>query len=180
MPAPSQDGKIYVYTTPAYRDTRWKGKRKGRGLVKVGYTVRDPHKRIREQIGASSPEKEPYKLLMTAKAVGRRGKPFTDKDVHRRLRDMGCRNVHNEWFEARPEDVRKALRTIGSRSIKRGTTPKRSFSKKKGSGLGLWGIAAIAVLCVLAWREPALVLAITQDALQDGIALTGELIRKIS
>ncbi|HDZ53457.1 hypothetical protein LCGC14_0044040 [marine sediment metagenome] len=122
-----QKGSIYAYTTPAYRDTRWTGRRRGRGLIKVGYTRRDPHVRIREQIGASSPEKDPYTLLLTAQAVKRNGKTFSDKDVHRILRGMGVRNVHNEWFEARPEDIRSALKMIDARSVRKG----RRHSRRK-------------------------------------------------
>jgi hypothetical protein len=118
-------GSIYAYTTPAYRKTRWTGRRRGRGLIKVGYTTRDPHVRIREQIGASSPEKEPYTLLLTSRAVKRNGRSFSDKDVHRILRGMGVRNVHNEWFEARPEDIKSALKMIDARSLRRGSRPRR-------------------------------------------------------
>ncbi len=116
-------GSIYAYTTPAYRDTRWTGRRRGRGLIKVGYTTRDPHVRIREQIGASSPEKDPYTLLLTAKSVSRSGKSFSDKDVHRILRSMGVRNVHNEWFEAEAKDIREALERIDAKSVRRGRRP---------------------------------------------------------
>ncbi|MBT28047.1 MAG: hypothetical protein CMO01_00190 [Thalassobius sp.] len=112
-------GTIYAYTTPAYRRTRWSGRRRGRGLVKVGFTRRDPHVRIREQIGASSPEKVPYTLLLTAPAKTRRGRAFSDGDVHRVLSEMGVRNVHNEWFEATPDDVRRAISRVGGRVDRR-------------------------------------------------------------
>jgi hypothetical protein len=120
-------GQIYAYTTPAYRNTPWKGRRRGRGLIKVGYTQRDAHTRIREQIGASSPEKDPYTLLMTSVAKTRRGESFSDKDVHAVLRRMGAKNVHNEWFEATPADVRKALGKLSASKIRKGTPryPKR-------------------------------------------------------
>lgn len=130
---PETAGHIYAYTTPAYRRTRWKGARRGRGLIKVGFTTRDPHVRIREQIGASSPEPDPYRLLVSAPARGRRGSPFTDKDVHRVLRSMGCHNVHNEWFEATPGDVRKALGQLHARprALKKATRPRRRESLRR-------------------------------------------------
>lgn len=126
-------GRIYAYTTPAYRRTLWRGRRWGRGLLKVGYTTRDPHIRIREQIGASSPEKKPYELLVSAHAVTKSGARFTDKDIHRIMRGMGIRNVHNEWFEARPRDVRRALKQVGGQIARKekkraGRTRKRSKS----------------------------------------------------
>ena len=113
-------GTIYAYTTPAYRNTRWTGRRRGSGLIKVGYTSRDAHVRIREQIGASSPEKNPYDLLLTARATRLNGTSFSDKDVHRALRDMGVRNVHNEWFEAEPNDVRAALKRVEAKKVRAG------------------------------------------------------------
>jgi hypothetical protein len=122
-------GTIYAYTTPAYRNTRWTGRRRGRGLVKVGYTSRDAHVRIREQIGASSPEKNPYDLLLTARATRRNGTAFSDKDVHRALKDMGVRNVHNEWFEAEAKDVRAALKRVQAKRVRTGS--RRAGRKKK-------------------------------------------------
>ena len=42
--------KIYVYQVPQFRDELWTGGRKGKGLVKVGFTDRDVAKRIKEQL----------------------------------------------------------------------------------------------------------------------------------
>lgn len=154
----SQHGTIYVYTTPAYRATRWQGAKRGRGLVKVGYTSRDPHVRIREQIGASSPEKEPYELLLAAPAETRRGQPVSDKDVHRVLRNRGFRNVHNEWFECRPKDVRAALDDLGARHPRRRPAPKTRKRAKKarrtGRGPSLVFLAIAAGAIWYGWSDP--------------------------
>jgi len=38
--------KIYAYTTPQYKTTPWQGGKEGKGLFKVGYTVKDVEQRI--------------------------------------------------------------------------------------------------------------------------------------
>lgn len=142
-------GYIYAYTTPAYRRTRWRGRRWGRGLIKVGYTQRDPHTRIREQIGASSPEKTPYTLPLEARAQG-----FTDKDVHRVLREMGVRNVHNEWFEARERDVRKALKAVGAKSRK-GRPASRNRRRRRARQIPRSVILILALAFIAFAYDPA-------------------------
>jgi len=144
-------GHIYAYTTPAYRRTKWRGRRWGRGLIKVGFTTRDPHTRIKEQIGASSPEKEPYKLLLNARSKTLSGHYFTDKDVHRELRRMGVHNIHNEWFEARPKDVKRAISKVGGRlsSVRKYRTRRKSVR-----GLPTTIIFALGALFVLFANDP--------------------------
>lgn len=156
-----KQGVIYAYTTPAYRRTKWSGGRSGRGLIKVGFTARDPHQRIREQIGASSPEKVPYSLLVTAPARTRKGKAFTDKDVHRELKALGVRNVHNEWFEARPEDVRRALDRLGGRAdrkLHRAPAKRRKRrprpSRRRKSSWSSWIVCGLIALMFAAAYQP--------------------------
>lgn len=155
----SQHGTIYVYTTPAYRATRWQGAKRGRGLVKVGFTTRDAHTRIREQIGASSPEKVPYELLLTAPAETRRGQPISDKDVHRILRNRGFRNVHHEWFECRPKDVRSALDDLGAqRGRGRSRAPMRPTAKRGRAGRRANPLVLLVIGGLVgwwAWSNPA-------------------------
>lgn len=106
-------GRIYAYTVPAYSDQIWHGRRQGRGLLKVGYTSRNAHERIREQIGASSPEKKPYTLVLDVPARTRTGRRLTDHEIHRMMKSMGVHHVHKEWFEATGEDVQRAIVALG-------------------------------------------------------------------
>lgn len=144
-------GTIYVYTTPAYRRTRWLGRRRGRGLVKVGYTTRDPHVRIREQIGASSPEKDPYDLLMTASATTRSGRHITDKHIHAQLRAMGFVNVHNEWFECGAGDVRTALVKLSASNIRKGSRAPSRRRTRKQNGVRHLAFASLAIAGFAFW-----------------------------
>lgn len=144
----ARTGHIYAYTTPAYRRTLWRGGRWGFGLIKVGYTSRDPHTRIKEQIGASSPEKNPYTLLLTARARSSSGRSFSDKDVHRELRRMGVTNIHNEWFEARPRDVKRALKAVGGKA-RRGRPPKRRSRRRGRARFSALNMSMVLILAAL-------------------------------
>ena len=78
--------KIYTYTTPENARLAWKGRRKGRGLVKVGYTDLDAHVRIRQQlVNIKMPVDTPYDLLLAESAVTNDGRVFDDHAVHRML-----------------------------------------------------------------------------------------------
>jgi hypothetical protein len=153
-------GHIYAYTTPAYRRTRWRHGRWGWGLLKVGYTTRDPHTRIREQIGASSPEKEPYKLLYAARSRTAKGRAFTDKEVHRELRRMGVHNIHNEWFEARPRDVHKAIKKIGG---KRSSIKKRKSRRKSDRGFPKVATLILALIFIGFAIDPGGAVSVTKN-----------------
>lgn len=140
---------IYAYTTPAYCDTRWKGRRKGRGLVKVGYTTRDPHVRIREQIGASSPEAVPYKLLLVAPASDRKGRAVTDKHLHSELKQGGVTHVRGEWFECNAKDIERALRRldVSGKIKKKGGGRKRRGFRGRARRSGVLPFAALCAGC---------------------------------
>jgi hypothetical protein len=106
---------------PAYCDRPWRGKRRGNGLLKVGYTSRDAHERIREQIGASSPEKDPYNLVLDVPARTKAGRRISDHDVHRIMKKQGVHHVHKEWFEATEHDVRRAITALGGGRSRKNT-----------------------------------------------------------
>ena len=102
--------RIYAYTEPQYKNTPWKGKRSGNGLIKVGYTTKSAYERISEQFGTNKPIENPFEILLDEIAIREDGTYFTDKDVHKVLEKMNCfRFEHSEWFECTLEEVKQAI-----------------------------------------------------------------------
>ena len=102
--------RIYAYTEPQYKNTPWKGKRSGNGLIKVGYTTKTAYERISEQFGTNKPIENPFEILLDEIAIREDGTYFTDKDVHKVLEKMNCfRFEHSEWFECTLEEVKQAI-----------------------------------------------------------------------
>lgn len=101
-PRPDYYPQIYVY-----EDNRELGK------VKIGYTTKkNPLERIKEQYGATVSSKEvPYKFLWKTEAIKEDGSHFTDKAVHRVLKEQGFEHYH-EWFVCSLEDVKSAVLAI--------------------------------------------------------------------
>lgn len=102
--------RIYAYTEPQYKNTPWKGKRNGSGLIKVGYTTKTAYERISEQFGTNKPIENPFEILLDEISIREDGTYFTDKDVHKVLEKMNCfRFEHSEWFECTLEEVQQAI-----------------------------------------------------------------------
>ncbi len=105
--------RIYAYTEPQYENTEWVGARRGKGLLKVGYTERDVDTRIKEQFPVNRPTNIPYYIRLDESAIRNDGTFFSDKDVHAVLEKMGVRRFKGtEWFEASVDDVVIALTSI--------------------------------------------------------------------
>lgn len=102
--------KIYAYTTNEFEHTPW-ANGEGKGFLKIGFTTRsDVEDRIREQFPIVMP-----KRVWTLKFVhdATNGKiVFTDKEVHKKLLELGRRNIKGEWFECTVEDVQIAINAI--------------------------------------------------------------------
>ena len=102
--------KIYAYTEPQFKDTPWKNKRRGRGLLKIGYTQRTSQERVAEQFGTNRPIDNPYEILLEEIAIRKDGTYFTDHDVHMVLERAGYYKFPNtEWFECTVEEVEQAI-----------------------------------------------------------------------
>jgi hypothetical protein len=105
--------KIYLYTTEAERDTPWQGSRKGKGLVKVGYTERDVFARVNEQL---NPVKQPKRVepvgVKAEAAITKDGFVFRDHEVHQALTNAGVHRRQGEWFEATPDEVLAAINAV--------------------------------------------------------------------
>jgi hypothetical protein len=105
--------KIYAYTTQDNAALSWKGKRAGRGLIKVGFTELDVVFRIRQQLhNIKMPVSTPYDLLVSEAAVTDDGRVFTDHEVHKRLVAAGYRRDEGEWFECTKDEVVAAIQAV--------------------------------------------------------------------
>lgn len=91
---------IYAYedTNPQYA-----------GLLKIGYTTGDARARIAQQYPTVRPGDPPYVIHLEESAMRADGTAFTDRDVHRALRNKGFRNEAGEWFKCTVDDVRAAI-----------------------------------------------------------------------
>ncbi len=102
-PRPAVVPKIYAYedTHPQYA-----------GLLKIGYTTKDVRERVAAQYPTARPGEPPYRIVLEESAMRNDGTTFTDRDVHRYLRQRGIPNPEGEWFKCKVEDVRAAILAI--------------------------------------------------------------------
>ena len=117
MSSPLADGvrhpKIYGYTVPAHSTQDWAGPREGKGLIKIGYTDRDVHVRIREQLNpVKMPQAADYELLFSESAVDDNGHPFSDHAVHQMLSTNGAHRHKGEWFECTRDEALGAINAL--------------------------------------------------------------------
>ena len=94
---------IYAYTTATYRDKGW---------LKVGQTTQESAAiRVKQQDGTSCPE--PLEIKNTWENLPNK---ISDKKIHKKLREMGCREVridaNREWFVCTTEQVDIAINDI--------------------------------------------------------------------
>ena len=103
--------RIYAYTEPQFKTTPWKNRRRGCGLIKVGFTTKSAaHERISEQFGTNKPIDNPYEILLDEVAIRNDGTYFTDFDVHKVLEKAGYyRFPNSEWFECTLDEVKEAI-----------------------------------------------------------------------
>ena len=80
-----------------------------KGLLKVGYTVRDPHLRVAEQLRTAGLS---YRIVMIRSAMRKDGSTFDDHAVHRVLRCNGISNPDGEWFRCGVGTVEKAVEAV--------------------------------------------------------------------
>ena len=83
------------------------------GLLKVGYTERDPAQRIAQQFPGGF---DGYTVELVEPALRDDGSAFTDHDVHRHLRARGHANTTNEWFRCSVDDVKAAVLAVRRRT----------------------------------------------------------------
>jgi len=96
------DSKPTIY---AYEDTHPQYE----GLLKVGYTTLDVKTRVAQQYPTKRPGKLPYRIILEESAMRSDGTAFTDREVHRALKDNGIKNPEGEWFKCSVEKVKAAV-----------------------------------------------------------------------
>ncbi len=104
-PRPDSVPTIYAYedTNPQYA-----------GLLKVGYTTLDVRTRVAQQYPTLKPGKPPYRILLEESAMRNDGTTFTDRDIHRYLKNRGIKNPNGEWFECDAGQVKAAVIAVRS------------------------------------------------------------------
>ncbi len=80
-----------------------------KGLLKVGYTIRNFQDRIAEQLKTSRVK---YKIVLEESAIRKDGSIFTDHDVHRYLLKKKIKNTEGEWFKCSVDEIRSAILSI--------------------------------------------------------------------
>ena len=88
-----------------------------KGLIKIGYTTRNVHQRVKEQYPVIRPGAKPYEILLDESAIRNDGSTFVDKDVHKLLVKKGFKNVAGEWFRCAVQDVKSAIRFLQAGGI---------------------------------------------------------------
>jgi len=101
---PDAKPAIYAYTILNSPDHK--------SLLKVGYTIRDVKKRVKEQCQTTGLK---CKILLEEPAIRNDGTTFTDHDVHRTLVEMGFNRVHGEWFACTVSKVKSAIISVRDR-----------------------------------------------------------------
>lgn len=90
---------IYAYSLPCFK-----------GLLKIGQTKRDVHKRIKEQLSVF-PEKN-YTLEFSANIEN-----ISDKMIHFQLGLNGIENTSGEWFKCSVDDLKYAIKQLMENNI---------------------------------------------------------------
>ena len=80
-----------------------------KGLLKVGYTVRNPEVRVAEQLKTAHVD---YRIVLKRNAMRKDGSSFDDHAVHRILRRNGVHNPEGEWFRCDLKTVERAIASV--------------------------------------------------------------------
>src|SRR3989338_8485806 len=77
-----------------------------KGLLKVGYTVRNAQERVAEQLKTSRLK---YRIVFEEIAIRNDGTVFTDHEVHLHLKRRSIKKKDGEWFKCSIKDVKSAI-----------------------------------------------------------------------
>ncbi len=87
-----------------------------KGLLKVGYTAIDVEKRVAQQYPTKRPDgKVPYTIVLIESAIRSDGTTFTDREIHKKLRQKTGVDAGGEWFRCAVTDVKAAIVAIKDR-----------------------------------------------------------------
>lgn len=85
-----------------------------KGLLKIGYTVRNAEERVKEQLGTAQIQ---YRIVLIEDAIRNDGTTFTDHEVHQYLKKKSIIRKDGEWFKCGVKDVRSAINNIRERKF---------------------------------------------------------------
>lgn len=85
-----------------------------KGLLKVGYTIRNARERVAEQLKTS---RLGYKIVLEESAIRNDGTNFTDHEVHQHLKRRSIIREDGEWFKCSVSDVKSAINDIKDRKF---------------------------------------------------------------
>ena len=129
--------RIYAYTTVEVQDKEWVGKRKGRGLIKVGQTTQEVDVRVRQQFQGSPSllQGSGYTILMDEEALDLNGEYFRDIKVFKWLKAMGAYRIpKTEWFEATLDEIKEAFNyAVKGTSLRGLLKEKQNTAEKRGT-----------------------------------------------
>ncbi|HKO41835.1 MAG TPA: hypothetical protein VJU84_00990 [Pyrinomonadaceae bacterium] len=105
-PQPEATPTIYAYesTHPQHK-----------GMLKIGYTTHDAATRVAQQFPIKTPGKPTYCIVLEESAIRDDGTVFTDRDVHRYLRDGKVKHAAGEWYVCGVKEVRAAINALRER-----------------------------------------------------------------
>ena len=89
----------------AYSDTRYPG------MLKVGFTARNIDVRMKEHYPTLVPGQS-WKVELIRTAMRKDGSVFSDKAVHRVLRNAHIPNPEGEWFTCGTKQVEQAIEAV--------------------------------------------------------------------
>lgn len=85
-----------------------------KGLLKIGYTIRNAQERVAEQLKTSRLK---YKIVLEEDAIRNDGTAFTDHEVHQHLSRRSIKRKDGEWFSCSVKDVKSAINDIRERKF---------------------------------------------------------------
>lgn len=85
-----------------------------KGLLKVGYTIRNTQDRVAEQLKTSRLK---YRIVLEEAAIRNDGTAFTDHEVHQHLKRRSIKKKDGEWFKCTVKDIKSAINDIKNRKF---------------------------------------------------------------
>ena len=85
-----------------------------KGLLKVGYTIRNAQDRVAEQLKTSRLK---YKIVLEETAIRNDGTTFTDHEVHQHLKRRSIKKKDGEWFKCTVRDIKSTINDVKNRKF---------------------------------------------------------------
>ncbi len=104
---PKSQPMIYAYSD---------GNPQFEGMLKVGFTTIGVEKRVAQQYPTKRPGPAPYAIVFAEPAMYEDCGSFSDREIHRTLRDKGFECAEGEWYKCTADDVRAAWIAVKSRT----------------------------------------------------------------